>query len=52
MPILVLCSWTLATRAGIDNVTSQEIANASASFSLELLQVLASDPDGVIRIFH
>jgi len=52
MPILVLCSWTLALTAGIDSASSQEIANASASFSLELLQVLASDPDGVIGIFH
>jgi hypothetical protein len=42
VPILVLCPWTLAPTAGIDSATSQEIANASASFSLELLQVLAS----------
>jgi hypothetical protein len=42
MPILVLCPWTLAPTAGIDSATSQEIADASASFSLELLQVLAS----------
>jgi len=42
MPILVLCPWTLAPTAGIDSATSQQIANASASFSLELLQVLKS----------
>jgi hypothetical protein len=42
VPILVLCTWTLAPTAGIDSATSQEIANASASFSLELLQVLPS----------
>jgi hypothetical protein len=32
----------LVPTAGIDSTTSQEIADASASFSLELLQVLAS----------
>jgi hypothetical protein len=42
VPILVLCPWTLTSTAGIDGATSQEITNASASFSLELLQVLAS----------
>ena len=42
VPILVLSTWTLAPTTGIDSATSQEIANASASFSLELLQVLAS----------
>jgi len=42
VPILVLCNWTLAPTAGIDSATSQGIANASAAFSLELLQVLTS----------
>jgi hypothetical protein len=42
VPILVLSTWTLAPTAGIDSATNQEIANAFASFSLELLQVLAS----------
>lgn len=53
MPILVLCTWTLAPTAGIDSATSQEIANASATFSLELLQVLASvnEVDKSQRIF-
>jgi len=42
VPILFLSTWTLAPTGGIDSTTSQEIANASASFSLGLLQVLAS----------
>jgi hypothetical protein len=42
VPIVVLCPWALAPTAGIDSATSQEIADASTSFSLELLQVLAS----------
>jgi hypothetical protein len=39
-PIVVLCPWVLAPTSGIDNTASQEIANASTSFSLELLKVL------------
>jgi hypothetical protein len=41
VPIVVLCTWVLAPTAGIDSTASQEIANASTSFSLELLKVLA-----------
>jgi len=42
MSIVALCPWVLAPTAGIDSAASQEIAEASASFSLELLKVLAS----------
>jgi hypothetical protein len=41
VPIVVLCPWALAPAVGIDSTASQEIANASTSFSLELLKVLA-----------
>jgi hypothetical protein len=39
---VVLCPWVLAPTAGIDSAASHEIANASTSFSLELLKVLES----------
>jgi hypothetical protein len=39
---VALCPWVLAPTAGIDSAASQEIADATTLFSLELLQVLAS----------
>ncbi|XP_069680033.1 serpin B4-like [Periplaneta americana] len=44
-PLLAL-SWILAPTASIDNATSQEVADASTSFSLELLQTVLRERMG------
>lgn len=48
--VLVLCPWMLVPTAGIDSTTSQEIADASASFSLELLQTVLCGQSGNVLV--
>ncbi|KDR09404.1 Serpin I2 [Zootermopsis nevadensis] len=51
VPIVALCPWVLAPpTAGIDSATSQEIADASTSFSLELLQAIVRRQAGNVLV--
>lgn len=50
VPVVVLCPWMLAPTAGIDSTASQEIADASTSFSLELLKALVHSKPGNVLV--